>query len=175
MLIVVVQLHKWVSIFVNTNDLNRSQNQTKMNVQLRWGQMKLHRQYVSSLHLIVTSKVSNWVSCNEHWTLVKVWSIVWLWCQCLVWWAYREPFVMKPRISLIGGWISDINSWNDLTKHWRVWNNFTYTSFVVYLVSVWTRFNTPWALTFSCKKLDENITFLLIHLPITLMICGLFE
>ena len=33
--------------------------------------MKLHRQYVNFLHLIVTSQLSNEVSCDEHCTLEK--------------------------------------------------------------------------------------------------------
>ena len=97
-MIVVVLLQIWVSVVVNTDDSNSALNWTNMNVWLRWGQMKLHRQYVNSLHLIMISHLSNRFSCDDRCTLAKVWSLVCHWCQCLVWWAYFEPCMNKPRI-----------------------------------------------------------------------------
>lgn len=75
---VVVLSQIWVSIPINTDDLESAYNRTNMNVQLQWGQIKLHRQYMNSLHLVVTSQWSNWVCCDDRWTLAKVWSLIWL-------------------------------------------------------------------------------------------------
>jgi len=38
--------------------------------------MKLCRKCVKFLDLVVTSRLSNGVSCDEHCTLAKVWSLV---------------------------------------------------------------------------------------------------
>ena len=53
----------------------------------------------------------------------------------------------------------------------RVRNNFTYTSFMDYNVSVRKYFEHLLSLIFLWKKLDENMTFLN-PLPINLLICG---
>ena len=88
----------WISISINTYDFNSAYNWTNMNVWLRWGQMKLHRHYVNSLHIVVISHWSNWLSCNDRCTLAKVCGLVWLKCRCLVWLACLEPCMNKPRI-----------------------------------------------------------------------------
>lgn len=84
---VVILLQIWVQVLINTDDSNSDPNWMNMNIRLRWGRMKLYRQYVSSLHLVVISQVSNWVSCDEQSKLAKVWSLVLFLGWCFVWWA----------------------------------------------------------------------------------------
>lgn len=47
----------------------------------------LHRQYVSSLNLVVISQLSNLFFCNNPCTPAKVCYVVWLKCHCFVWWS----------------------------------------------------------------------------------------
>ena len=88
----------WVSVSINTDELNSDLNRTNMNVHLRREHMKLHRQYVNCLHLDVISHLSNWFFCTDHFIQEKVCSHVRLKCQCLVWWSSLEPCTKKPRM-----------------------------------------------------------------------------
>ena len=51
-MVIVVQI--WVLLMINIDDLNSALDQTKMNVWLQLGQMKLNRSYVDFLYLVVT-------------------------------------------------------------------------------------------------------------------------
>lgn len=106
---VVFFLQIWVSVLITNNNLNSAHNQTKMNVHLLWGQMKLNRQYVNFLYLVVTNQVSRRVSCNEHCTLAKVLCLVWHWCERIVndklilnhvWW--HTQFALFVRLTRWG-------------------------------------------------------------------------
>ena len=55
---VAILLKIWVSVLINTDELNSAHNQTNMIVRIRWGQIKFHRQYVNYLDLVVTSHVT---------------------------------------------------------------------------------------------------------------------
>ena len=106
------------------------------------------------MHHIVINKVPNWVSCDEHWTQAKVCSLVWLSYRCLVWWAYREQFMMTPRIFSI----RHVNQvmWSDnmiLVTFGRVWTNLTYTYFVHVFWVCEPFLNIPWDLYFFPRNL----------------------
>lgn len=53
MLKVVIFLWIYVSVLINSGELNSVLNQAHINVRLRRGQLKLHRQYVNCLHVVI--------------------------------------------------------------------------------------------------------------------------
>ena len=58
--------------------------------------IKLHRQCVNSVYLVVTSRLSNESSCDEHCTLEKMWVcliLVTMWCTVVS--QYFECFFLK--------------------------------------------------------------------------------
>lgn len=176
MLTVVILSQILILFLINTDDLNSAHNQTYMNVHLQWRIMKLHRQYMNYLHLVVTSQVSNLVSCDEHCTLAKVWSLVWHWSQCLVWWAYHEQCVITSKVCPVGPIDCDATSWSYSKNLWKVWNNLTLYLFLC--PTLWLCepvLKILWALTFSWNKLNGIVTFFMHPLPKILMICDLFE
>lgn len=80
-----VPLQVSVSVLINIEDFISVFNQISMNVWLRRENNKLHRQYVYCLYIVVIRYVSNWFYCDDHFTLVNVWILIWLLCRYLVW------------------------------------------------------------------------------------------
>ena len=155
----------WVSVLINKYDLNSALNRMNMNARLRWGQMKLHRQYMNSLHLVVISHLSNWFSCNDHCTLAKVCSLVWLKYRCLVWLAYFEPCMNKPRICPVS--LIDLErctlemilgNFKECEPIWHI------PLFVAYLWAWETLLNTLWALPFFGRTLINPRPYLIHYL-----------
>lgn len=111
---IVVILQFLVSFSIYTNYMKSGFNWRNMNVRLGRYKMKLHTQYVKSLHHTVISQLAKQLSFNDRCTLAKVRGLVLHSYLCLVSWACFEYFMIKHIISPLVWLIKKFSTTNDL-------------------------------------------------------------